>query len=89
MTDKQQRLEKIVNRRTKFMRKTWTTTVCNFDFKTYVEVSFVNSEDDFRTTRYPNIDEAILQQTEKLRRDVKSFVNGDTDIKRLIDFLLV
>jgi hypothetical protein len=70
------------------MRKAWAKTKCNFDFKTYVEVSFINSDDDFRTTRYPNIEEAIQMQSEKLKRDVKDFVNGDTDPKKLTNLLL-
>jgi len=70
------------------MTKKWETIECNFDHKTFVEVSFINSESDFRTTRYPNINEATYWQIDKLERDVKAFVGAGKDIKKIIDFLL-
>jgi len=88
MTEEQKQLMKIVRRRVTFMNKTWEFTECNFDFKTFVEVSFINNDDDFRTTKYPTIDIAIEQQTIKLKRDVRASVDPGKDIGLLIDALL-
>ena len=88
MTEQQEQLTKIIQRRTKFMNKKWEIARCNFDFTTFVEVSFVNSDSDFRTTRYPSLEEAIEQQTTKLKRDVKKKFDEGKDLTPLMNFLL-
>lgn len=88
MTEKQKQLTKIIQRRTKFMTKKWDDARCNFNFTTFVEVTFVNSVSDFRTTRYPSIDDAIEDQAMKLKRDVKKKFDEGRDLTPLMDFLL-
>jgi uncharacterized membrane protein len=52
------------------MLKSWIKAECNFNYKTFVEITFSNSESDFRQMRYPTIGEAIKDQKRKLCRDI-------------------
>jgi len=70
MTEKQLKLQRIVSARKSLMNKEWDRVVCNFDNKTFVEVSFFNSEADFRTQRYPSVNDAVEDQLRKLGRDL-------------------
>ena len=75
--EQQEKLNRIVQARKSLMIKPWTEAKCNYDYKTFVEVTFFNSESDFRTTRYPNVEQALEDQHRKLGRDVIRRVGKD------------
>lgn len=67
--EKHLKLQETISKRMGVMQKKWASCSTTLDRKTYVEVTFYNSDGDFKTTRYPSIDEAIKDQTRKLKRD--------------------
>lgn len=70
MTEQQQKLQRIVQARKSLMLKEWVRADCSFAFKTFVEVTFSNSDSDFREQRYPCIEDALNDQQRKLGRDI-------------------
>lgn len=57
--------------------KPWKEARCNFEYKTFVEITYFNTESDFRTTRYPDVGQALEDQHRKLGRDVIRRVGKD------------
>ena len=77
------------------MRKKWDTVTCDTSHATFIEISFEGehpeypNKRDFRTTRYPNdIEKVIDIQQQKLVKDIYEFVGGRDNMDELLEALV-
>lgn len=87
MNSKQKHLQRIVNRRTEFMNKRWDAIDCDFN-DGVIRVSFINDDSDFSKREYTDIEDAIKDQTDKLRRDIINLVGKNKDVEQILKYLL-
>ena len=88
-TQEKEKLRRIVQLRTKFMRKKWSSTWVDFSHKTFITVGFNNSESDFRETRFPaDIDLVISIQQQKLMKDIAEFVEGKDNLDEMLEVMV-
>ena len=95
MTEEQQKLQRIVHLRMKFMNRKWESVEIDTSHSTFIEISFQRThpehsgKTDFRTTRFPaEIEQVIEIQQQKLLRDVKSFVGGNEALDELLEVMV-
>lgn len=89
MTEDQKKLQRIVALRTKFMRKRWAVSEVDFSHKTYIEIRFVNNNDDFHANKVPfDVDKAIVREQEKLCKDLEEYVGGKEYMDELLEIMV-